>query len=65
MLVAVDEGRDVGFEIARQETGSTSRMRFLSVWCQRSILPGLGMVRCTMGRGVDGSLKPFASSPAI
>ena len=38
MVVAIDEGRDLAFEIARQEV-VLSRMRFLSVWCQRSILP--------------------------
>ncbi len=38
MVVALDEGCDLGFKIARKEV-VFDRMRFFSVWCQRSILP--------------------------
>ena len=37
-IVVVDEGGDLGFEIARQEV-VFQQMLFLRVWCQRSILP--------------------------
>ena len=38
VAVVGDESRDLGFEIAGQEV-VFQQMRFLSVWCQRSILP--------------------------
>ena len=38
VVVIGDEGLDLGLEIARQVVVS-NRMRFLRVWCQRSILP--------------------------
>ena len=38
VVVVVDEGGDLGFEVAGRKKFS-NRMRFLRVWCQRSILP--------------------------
>jgi hypothetical protein len=60
VIVVLDEARDLGFEIASQVIFS-SRMRFLSVWCQRSILPWVcgwhGAPRtCTMPRSFSHSV---------
>jgi len=38
-IVVIDEGGDLGFEIAREEV-VLQQMRFLRVWCQRSIRGG-------------------------
>ena len=38
VIVVVDKGGDLGLKIAGQEIVS-NKMRFFSVWCQRSILP--------------------------
>ena len=39
VVVVLDEGADLGFEITGQIIEFSSRIRFLRVWRQRSILP--------------------------